>query len=45
MTCIIKKPFLHYWLFKGVNIEFQINQSNTWDIHTITFTNPERVTL
>ncbi|CAD8149715.1 unnamed protein product [Paramecium octaurelia] len=42
MTCIIKKPFLHYWLFKDVNIEFQIKQSNTWDIHTITFTNPEK---
>ncbi|CAD8173936.1 unnamed protein product [Paramecium octaurelia] len=42
MTCIIKKPFLHYWLFKDVNIEFQIKQSNTWDIHAITFTNPEK---
>ncbi|CAD8174182.1 unnamed protein product [Paramecium pentaurelia] len=42
MTCIIKKPFLHYWLFKDVNIEFQIKQTNTWDIHTITFTNPEK---
>ncbi|CAK79628.1 unnamed protein product (macronuclear) [Paramecium tetraurelia] len=42
MTCIIKKPFLHYWLFKDVNIEFSIKQSNTWDIHAITFTNPER---
>ncbi|CAD8065941.1 unnamed protein product [Paramecium sonneborni] len=42
MTCIIKKPFLHYWLFKDVKIEFQIKQTNTWDIHTITFTNPEK---
>ncbi|CAD8153800.1 unnamed protein product [Paramecium pentaurelia] len=42
MTCIIKKPFLHYWLFTDVNIEFQIKQTNTWDIHTITFTNPEK---
>ncbi|CAD8103675.1 unnamed protein product [Paramecium primaurelia] len=42
MTCIIKKPFLHYWLFTDVNLEFQIKQTNTWDIHTITFTNPEK---
>ncbi|CAD8065198.1 unnamed protein product [Paramecium sonneborni] len=42
MTCIIKKQFLNYWLFKDVSMEFSIKQSNSWDIHSITFINPEK---
>ncbi|CAD8051399.1 unnamed protein product [Paramecium primaurelia] len=42
MTCIIKKQFLNFWLFKDVQMEFSIKQSNAWDIHTITFVNPEK---
>ncbi|CAD8071905.1 unnamed protein product [Paramecium sonneborni] len=42
MTCIIKKQFLNHWLFKNVSMEFTIKQSNAWDIHSITFVNPEK---
>lgn len=40
--CVIRKPFLHHWLFKNVNQEFSVNLQSAWDIHTFTFTNPER---
>ncbi|CAD8124286.1 unnamed protein product [Paramecium sonneborni] len=42
MFCSIKKQFLHHWLFKGVQMEFSVNLINQWDIHAITFTNPDR---
>ncbi|CAK87623.1 unnamed protein product (macronuclear) [Paramecium tetraurelia] len=42
MICQIKKQFLHHWLFRGVAMEFAITSCNQWDIHAITFTNPEK---
>jgi hypothetical protein len=43
MYCSIKKQFLHHWLFKDIAMEFPVNLTNQWDIHPITFTNPDKV--
>ncbi|KAL4441119.1 hypothetical protein ABPG74_002069 [Tetrahymena malaccensis] len=41
-VCSIKKVYYHHWLFQGMDTEFLVELKNSWDIHSFSFTNPEK---
>ena len=43
IQCDIRINFVNHWVVKGIHPKFIVENSNSWDPHSVIITNPETV--